>query len=283
MVRKAFLILASALCFSCGKLEIKNMLFPYAEDVNTRVAESLGWNDGAGVTTLTVPQDSYRFYACSDIHIEDSRPANFSSMLEKERADEKSAFYLVLGDLLFGKDHMEWVAETMGAAGNHPGFIIAGNHDIFYGGWKQWKDLFHSSTYYFFVQTPAFKDIFIMLDSANGTLGEKQLAWLKDVLENQRPGCRHCIVGVHTNMFRTDISQFPSTNFTLEETYILTALFSKNSVDMVLSGHDHFRDVTNYKGVTYITHDQIKDGTSNASYTVFDIGQSVDYQFVPFK
>lgn len=262
---------------------MKYMLFPYAEDVNIRVAESLSWNEGAGVTTLTAPQDSYRFYACSDIHIEDSRPENFRQMVDKEKADERSSFYLVLGDLLFGKDHMEWVAETMDAAGNHPGFIIAGNHDIFYGGWEQWKDLFHSSTYYYFVQTPSFKDIYIMLDSANGTLGEKQLEWLEDVLEKKRPGCRHCIVGVHTNMFRTDLSQFPSTNFTLEETYTLTSLFSKNSVNLVLSGHDHFRDVTSYKGVTYITLDQIKDGTSNASHMIFDIGQVIDYQFVPFN
>ncbi len=282
-MKKTVLILAAALCFSCGKLEMKNMLFPYAEDVNTRVAESLGWNEGAGVTTLTAPQDSYRFYACSDIHIEDSRPVNFQQMVDKDRADELSAFYLVLGDLLFGKDHMEWVAEIMGAAGNHPGFVIAGNHDIFYGGWEQWKDLFHSSTYYFYVQTPSSKDIFIMLDSANGTLGEKQLEWLKDVLEKQRPGCRHCIVCVHTNMFRTDLTQFPSTNFTLEETYTLTSLFSKNSVDAVLSGHDHFRDVTSYKDVTYITLDQIKDGTSNASHMIFDVGQVVDYQFVPLN
>ena len=114
-------------------------------------------------------------------------------------------------------------------------------------------------------------------------MGEKQLAWLECVFATQRPGCRHCIVGVHTNMFRTDASQLPSTNFTLEETYRLTALFSKNNVDTVLSGHDHFRDVSVYNGVTYITLDQIKDGTSNASYMIFDMGQCVDYQFVPCK
>ena len=275
--------MAAALCISCGKLEIKNMLFPYAEDVNTRVAESLGWNDKAGVTILTVPEDDYRFYACTDIHIEDSRPENFAAMVQKEKADGQSAFYLVLGDLLFGKEHMEWVAETMSAAGNDPGFLIAGNHDIFYGGWSQWLDLFHSSTYYFFVKTPSAIDIYIMLDSANGTLGEKQLEWLEDVFTKQRPGCRHCIVCVHTNMFRTDASQLPSTNFTLEETYRLTALFSKNNVDTVLSGHDHFRDVSVYNRVTYITLDQIKDGTSNASYMIFDMGQCIDYQFVSCK
>lgn len=279
MVKKALYILAAALACSCGKLEIVNMLFPYAQEVNERVEESLAWNAGAGVTTLTVPVDSYRFYACSDIHIEENSPANFQAMVQKERADEGSFFYMVLGDLLFWKEHMEWVADVMSDPENHPGFIIAGNHDIFYGGWEQWKELFGSSTYYFFVQTPSFKDIYIMLDSANGTLGEKQLSWLKDVLDNDRSGCRHCIVGVHTNMFRTDLSQLPSTNFTLEETYALTSLFSKTGVDLVLSGHDHFRDVTVFDGVTYITLDQIKDGTANASYLTVDAGDEVEFDF----
>lgn len=279
-MKKLALILLLISSVSCGKLDLVNMFLPLSTDVNKRVEQSLEWNKGAGVTTLSVPEDTYRFYACSDIHLEETRPANFSSMIEKEKADEKAAFYLVLGDLLFGKDHMEWVSEIMDAPGNDPGFIIAGNHDIFYGGWEQWKDLFHSSTYYFFVQTPSAKDIYIMLDSANGTLGEKQLDWLKDVLENQRPGCRHCFVCVHTNFFRTDASQLPSTNFTLEETYTLTSLFSKSSVDFVLGGHDHFRDVSTYDGVTYITLDQIKDGTDNASYMVFDTGQNIDYQFI---
>lgn len=282
-MKKLALILLLVSSVSCGKLDLVNMFLPLSTDVNKRVEQSLEWNKGAGVTTLSVPEDTYRFYACSDIHIEETRPANFSSMIEKEKADEKSAFYLVLGDLLFGKDHMEWVSEIMDAPGNDPGFIIAGNHDIFYDGWAQWKDLFHSSTYYFFVQTPSAKDIYIMLDSANGTLGEKQLDWFRDVLENQRPGCRHCFVCVHTNFFRTDASQLPSTNFTLEETYTLTSLFSKSSVDFVLGGHDHFRDVSTYDGVTYITLDQIKDGTDNASYMVFDTGQNMDYQFIKIQ
>ena len=75
---------------------------------------------------------------------------------------------------------------------NDPGFVIVGNHDLFYDAWDAWLQTFHTSTYYYYVQTPSFKDIYIMLDSANGTLGEKQSAWLEDVLSNQRSGCRHC-------------------------------------------------------------------------------------------
>lgn len=281
MVRKLAVILFAIAALSCGKLDMKHMFIPHTKGVNARVTESLAWNASAGVTTLTVPKDTYSWYACSDIHIEESKPANFLKMVQTEKADENAFFYQVLGDLIFGKDHMDWVADIIYDPANDPGFVIAGNHDLFYDAWDAWLQTFHSSTYYYFVQTPSFRDIYIMLDSANGTLGEKQSAWLEDVLSNQRSGCRHCFVSVHTNMFREDLSQFPSTNFTLEETYYLLDLFSRSSVDLVLSGHDHFREVTPFKGVTYITLDQIKDGTANASYLKVNVGQTIDYQFIP--
>ena len=283
MVKRACVILLSALALACGKLDVVNMFLPLAKDVNKRVEESLAWNASAGVRTLTVPADDYRWYVCSDIHIEDSKPANFLAMVQAEKADEGAYFYQLLGDLIFGTEHMEWVTEIVDNTAYDPGFVIIGNHDLFFDGWDAWKAAFHTSTYYFFVQTPGFRDIYIMLDSANGTLGETQTAWLEEVLSRQRPGCRHCFVSVHTNILRTDTSQFPSTNFTLEETYYLLDLMSHSSVDMMVAGHDHFRDVSFYNGVTYITLDTIQDSFSNASYMKVNVGQTVDYQFVSAK
>ena len=284
MVKRLFVILIGALALSCGKLDIKNMLLPLAKDVNKRVEESLAWNASAGVRTITVPADNYRWYVCSDVHIEDSKPANLLAMVQAEKADEGAYFYQLLGDLIFGTEHMEWVTEIIDDPGNDPGFVIIGNHDLYFDNWDAWKAAFHTSTYYYFVQTlGGSRDIYIMLDSANGTLGEKQTAWLEDVLSKQRPGCRHCFVSVHTNILRTDTSQFPSTNFTLEETYYLLDLMSRSNVDMMIAGHDHVCDVTTYNGVTYITLDAIKDGFANASYMTVNVGQTVDYQFVPVK
>ena len=283
MVRRLIVILLATGLLSCERLDIVNMLLPLAKDVNKRVEESLAWNSTASVQTISVPDDDYRWYVCSDVHIEDARPANLKAMVQAEKADEKAYFYQLLGDLIFGREHMDWVTEIVDDPANDPGFVIIGNHDLFFDNWDAWKGAFHTSTYYYFVQTPGFKDIYIMLDSANGTLGEKQTDWLVDVLSKQRPGCRHCFVSVHTNIFRSDLSQFPSTNFTLEETYYLLDLMSHGSVDMMIAGHDHSRDVTTYNGVTYITLDQIKDGASNASYMVVGVGQTVDYQFVPIN
>lgn len=280
MVKKRALILLLTLSVSCGKLDIVNMFLPLSTDVNKRVEQSLEWNSEAGVTTITVPEDSYRFYACSDIHVEDSMPARFQAMVSAEKADPQAYFYQVLGDLLFGTEHLDWVAGIINSPTNDPAFVIAGNHDLYFDMWDTWRSYFHTSTYYYLVKTPSFTDIYIMLDSANGTLGEKQLDWLEEVLSKNRPGCRHCIISMHTHMFRTDHSQFPSTNLTLEETYRVTDLFSKNSVDMVLAGHDHVRDVTVYNRVIYFTLDHIKDSSNNASYMVFDIGQNIDYQYI---
>lgn len=283
VVRKKVLILAAALSVSCGKLDIVNMLLPLSTDVNKRVEQSLEWNKSAGTTTISVPEDSYRFYVCSDVHVEEARPARFARMVETEKEDQDAFFYQVLGDLLFGTEHLDWITDIVLDPANDPSFVIAGNHDLFFDMWDTWRENFHTSTYYYFVKTPSATDLYIMLDSANGTLGEKQTAWLEEVIRENRPGCRHCIVSVHTNMFRTDTSQFPSTNFTLEETYRLTSLFSRSSVDLVLSGHDHVHDVSSFGGVTYITLDDIKDNTDHASYMTVDVGTGVEYAFVPLQ
>ena len=280
---KRLLILLCLAAASCDKLEVTHMFIPLSQDVNKRVEESLVWNAAAGVTTLTVPRDNYRWYVCSDIHVDQNRPARFAEMVSREKADEDAFFYQMLGDILFGKEHLDWVSDIMADPSNDPGFAIVGNHDLFYEGWETWKAAFHSSTYYYYVETPQFRDIYIMLDSANGTLGEKQLAWLEDVLETKRDGCRHCFVSVHTNILRTDTSQFPSTNFTLEETYRLLDILTGANVDMVFSGHDHVRDISVFGGVYFITLDSIKDDASNASYMTVDVGQTIGYSFIPFE
>ncbi|MBO4340049.1 MAG: metallophosphoesterase [Bacteroidales bacterium] len=282
MVRRLFFILIALSALSCGKLEMVNMFLPLSGDVNSRVEESLAWNESAGVTTLTVTKDPYRWYVCSDIHIDTAPPARFAEMVAREKADEDAFFYQMLGDILFGKDHLDWVSGIMLDPANDPGFAIVGNHDLYFDGWDAWRAVFHSSTYYYFVQTPVARDLYLMLDSANGTLGERQLEWLEDVLERERPGCRHCFVSVHTNILRTDASQLPSTNFTLEETYRILDIMTRGKVDLMLAGHDHVRDVSRFGEVSYITLDSIKDGADNASYLTLDTGESVSYEFVEF-
>lgn len=53
------------------------------------------------------------------------------------------------------------------------------------------------------VNTSEASDLFICLDSGSGTLGEKQLAWLREILEKKRANSQNCFVVTHNNFFRT--------------------------------------------------------------------------------
>ena len=67
-----------------------------------------------------------------------------------------------------------------------PAFLIAGNHDLFFNGWKEFYSRFGSSTYLFTVKTPDATDLFICLETGGGTLGDKQLEWLINILQTIR-------------------------------------------------------------------------------------------------
>ena len=282
---KILLIAAATLLMTgCEKLDIAGMFLHKGTDVRIRVQQSLEYNAGHGCPSVTVPNDDYRFYVCADIHAEEF-PTRFSEMVRRENADTLSYFYLVLGDLIWTQEHMSHFPEIMPIepgthVGEDAGFVIVGNHDLFYDNWDNWRAMFHTSTYYIEVHTPHYNDLFIMLDSGSGSLGDNQTNWLKRILKEMRPDYRHCIVCLHNNLFRTDHSQLPSSNLPLEETYALMRLFADNNVDLVLQGHDHYRSIVDFEDVLYIDLDDLKDTTPQASYLTVDISSIIGYDFV---
>ena len=158
-------------------------------------------------------------------------------------------------------------------------FMVAGNHDLFFDGWKTFYEYFGSSTYYFTVTTPADSDLFICLESGSGTLGADQLDWLKNILTTIRSQYRRCIVFSHVNLFREHRTS--STNVMTDEIRILLDLFAKNNVDMTFSGHDHRRSTEVFGNTTYVTLDALKDGFSEASYLQLKITNGTpEIQFV---
>jgi len=161
-------------------------------------------------------------------------------------------------------------------------FVSPGNHDIYFDQWSCFRQYFHTSSYYFLVQTPSGKlDFYLIIDSAEGCLGEKQLAWLKQILSwaDKQP-FRHRMVATHTHPFMEDASQELTSNYPLEETYELVDLFGSHHVEFYLCGHDHYRDVTRFGGCTYIVLDALQDKQENAGYMVMDVSSTVNYDFV---
>ena len=159
-------------------------------------------------------------------------------------------------------------------------FATLGNHDLYFNQWEDYKSYWGTASYWFEVKTPKYQDLFISLDTGNGTLGGKQLKWLRTILESKRTNYRHCIVYTHTNLFKEEESQFPTSNMTLEETFEITELMSKHHVNLFLQGHDHNREVLRYKDVLYVIVDAMLDDSKAPFYMIATCGETIDYKFI---
>jgi 3',5'-cyclic AMP phosphodiesterase CpdA len=160
-------------------------------------------------------------------------------------------------------------------------FPIVGNHDLYFDGWKKFQSLFGTTTYLFTVKTPTATDLYICLDSGSGTLGSEQLKWLKNILID-RSDYRHCILFTHTNLFR--IRHTFSTNPFVEEIRELADLCVRYEIDMVVTGHDHKRNVVVFGNTVHVTMDALEDINDTPSYFKLNIIQGeLSYQFIPVQ
>ncbi len=273
------------LVLSCSdNLDLKGMFLPVCEDVDTRFEESMEYNDSHGYETVYVSIDDYRFYVMTDIHV-DAKSDNLENYVSACISDSEAApFSLCLGDMVNARGNQDLFFEQVEPLlENSYFFPVVGNHDLYFDQWQYYRDDWHTSTYYFEVVTPGGKkDLYIALDSASGKLGTKQRKWLEALLKDKNNGeYRHKIVFTHTHFFKKDESQGHTSNFNIEETYDLMSLFAEYGVDLVLQGHAHHRDLTVFKGVSYLRLDAMEDHYSNAFYTVIKMGESFGYEFVP--
>jgi predicted phosphodiesterase len=77
-----------------------------------------------------------------------------------------------------------------------------------------------------------------------------------------------------------DSSQGVATNFSIEETYALLNLFQSHGVDMVWTGHDHSREVTQYKDMTCIIVDSMTPEDKAPYYMLVSVGEKINFDFV---
>lgn len=144
-----------------------------------------------------------------------------------------------------------------------PYYSVVGNHDITHNGWALFTSIFHSSFYEFTVQlgdTDEY-DHFIFLDTASGTLGERQIELLKNDVFRIDKKIRHTFVFSHTNLFRPSTTQFSST-FPREELYFLLNKFKEWNATIVFCGHVHKWDDREVGGVRYLTLESMSERNS---------------------
>ena len=285
--RLVICLLGLTFCLSsCEKYDLGGLFSGASPRADQRFEDSQRYNLTHTPDTILAPADAYRLYVCGDTHIEHSRN-NWETFISTYRQDLLCPLAIHLGDIINAQNHWQFAYEPLVTI-PHPAdkadtlMTVVGNHDLYFKQWTDYKHYFHTSTYCFVMLTPSgSSDLFIMLDSGEGTLGEKQLAWFKQVLAwaKSQP-FRHRFVCTHTNFFMEDWSQSTTSNYALEETYYLLNLCSESGVDYVLTGHDHHHCTTRWNDCLYITLDALEDAAPQASFLLMTVSTQVAYDFL---
>lgn len=269
MVKRVVAAGVIATLVGCNTLDIKGLFVPTSDLVGTRFEQSMVKNENKPMATIEASEE-YLFYVCADPHIAHSAD-NLTVFNDALRNDSEALFGVVLGDLSDRRDNHPRYVESIAYnptkhAHSHPVFNVLGNHDLFFDGWERYLELVGPSVYWFDVEFAGGKDLFLVLDSATGTLGKEQTKWMKGFLAEKRKEYRHCIISKHTNLFYTDNSQNTSGNMPFEESFALLDLWSEYDVTLVLQGHDHTREDLTYGGVRYTIVGTIRDGGDAPEY-----------------
>ena len=296
-MKKTYIIIfavAALMATSCNRLDILGMAVNRS-DTEERVADWLDYNEQNGEPVIENAPDEYHVYSCSDSHYSERdsivpQGANdrLYQYITAERNDPKALFAIHAGDMVnesgetgfvMTEATLKYNAETQ--AENDPCFLVIGNHDVYYDCAEFFKQHFHTSTYTVTVKTVGgYQDLFIFLDSGNGTHGKRQLDWLEEKLSH-RKDYRHCIVISHNWLFRTsyNYTTTPAANLPQDEQYAFMDLMSNNNVELVLMGHFHMREQRQFGGVHYVMSDNLNDGKVTPSYLVVTVGEKVGYEY----
>lgn len=208
-----WLLVIGFICVSCGpeaRLDMVGMFAGTSPTIDERFTESKVYNDKHGFTTLQAPVDDYRVYVCTDTHVTKTQ-TRWTHFIDTYRHDPMCPVAVHLGDIIDAQNYFDEMYSAYQAVPLNPAkrdtlMAVAGNHDIYFKQWPEYIKYFKTCYYYFVVETPSGqKDLFVVYDSADGTVGSKQLQWLKETLEwadNQK--FRHIVACTHTHFFKRD-------------------------------------------------------------------------------
>ncbi|MCO5252894.1 MAG: metallophosphoesterase [Bacteroidetes bacterium] len=280
MKKNGWLLFISLTLSSCFKEADFSGFIRSTDRSESCFKESMEWNSNHPFKIIETDNESYKVLVTSDVHVGGADTyENFLKFIDRSSQPDITAAVYV-GDLSSGrKEHQELFKSLLPQDSVVQSFPIAGNHDLYFDGWDAFYSVFGSSTYYFTIKTPSKQDLYICLNSGNGTHGSSQIAWLKNLLETQRNHYDRCVIFSHCNFFRTHHT--PSTSPNMDEILVLMDLFETHTVDMVINGHDHKRDEKQLGLCKYIILDALRDDANNASYMVLQkTNTSFKYEFV---
>lgn len=278
-------IVALAAC-GCNHADIKGIFMPTGPGVDTRFEQSCGMNKNLKAAGVEAQQD-YAFYVATDPHIKDSH-RNLDIFNDAFRNDGGASFGVILGDCVDVRDNFHTYLDALAYdparhSCDHRLFHVLGNHDAFFNGWADFRESIGPSVYWFEVVFDGGKDLYVILDTATGTLGKSQSKWFRSFLSGNRKDYRHCVILTHTNFFYTDNSQVSSGNMPLEESFSLIDFLGQHKVSLVMQGHDHHREDLTYENVRYCVLGAIHDKIKHPEYlkiNVNDEGLLLDWHVI---
>ena len=290
-MKKNYLYIAVALLLSaCNEnstLDMAGMFSPNGEVVNTRFEQSMAYNQTRGEISLNMGADDYVIYVCTDSHITRKTHKNLDYFVAQYKAETAPKIAIHLGDVIDAQKNLPCADSILHFPGQTIAdtvFVTPGNHDIYFKQWSEYRRFFQTSCYWFETRNGAKKlDLFICLDSAEGTLGTKQMKWLKELLESKsKEPYRRIIVYTHTHIWKLDGSQGHTSNMALEETYELTSLLADYKIPYVWCGHQHARQSVFFKGVNYLVLNATKDSEKGQSYMKVNMGDAAIYHYIDY-
>ncbi len=291
MKKNLYIVICAVLLSGCASdervLDLAGLVSTNGESVNTRFEQSMAYNNSRGEISLDMGNDEYVVYVCTDSHITRGTHRNLDYFIDQYRAETAPKIAIHLGDVINAQHNFPCADSILHFAGQTDKdtvFVTPGNHDLYFKQWSVYREYFKSGCYWFETRNGARKlDLFICLDSADGTLGTDQMQWLRELLERKsREGYRRMIVYTHTHLWKLDMSQGFTSNMALEETYELTSLLGQYKIPYVWSGHQHARQSVFFKGVNYLVLNATKDSENGQSYMKVEMGESAIYHYIDF-
>lgn len=255
----------------------------------------------SSITEIKAPeitQSKYSVLAISDVHFGSKKErkdneflAWFENLYLQEDESLKPEFVVCLGDISehgfraeFEQykaltDKIEEIGRKYTGNSNFKVWNEIGNHDLYNDGWNNYQQVIFPYTTFYKFTTGNSKDSFnwYFLDSGNGSLLSSQVKTFCDEIQKD-PAPK--VVLSHYPFYRDCIFYFTMQN--TDERDLLLSAFEKSNVKLVLGGHYHPGNYTDYKDFQEIGVASYKETSRCYLLTIDEEKQSVSYKYFNF-